>query len=108
MTAPRAIVNVPAKAKKGEIVTINALIGHVMENGFRYTTTGILRPRDIITSFVALYNGEEVFSAEFFPSVAANPFISFNTRATESGVIELRWTGDNGFSATHRAKIAVE
>ncbi len=108
MTAPRAIVSVPAKAKKGEIVTINALIGHVMENGFRYTTTGVLRPRDIITSFVALYNGEEVFSAEFFPSVAANPFISFNTRATESGVIELRWIGDNGFSATHRAKIAVE
>ncbi|MCC7016242.1 MAG: thiosulfate oxidation carrier complex protein SoxZ [Rhodospirillales bacterium] len=107
MTA-RAIVNVPAKAKKGEIITINALIEHVMENGFRYTTTGALRPRDIITSFVALYNGEEIFNAEFFPAVAANPFISFYTVATESGTIELRWAGDNGFSATHRAKIAVE
>ncbi|MBM3951183.1 MAG: thiosulfate oxidation carrier complex protein SoxZ [Rhodospirillales bacterium] len=108
MTAPRAIVNVPAKARKGEIIAISALIGHVMENGFRYTTTGVLRPRDIITSFVALYNGEEIFSAQFFPAVAANPFISFHTVATESGTIELRWTGDNGFAATHRAKIAVE
>jgi sulfur-oxidizing protein SoxZ len=107
MTA-RIIVNLPAKAKRGEIITINALIGHVMENGFRYTTTGVLRPRDIITSFVALYNGEEIFRAEFFPAVAANPFLSFHTVATESGIIELRWAGDNGFSATHQAKIAVE
>lgn len=108
MTAPRAIVNVPAKAKKGEIIAISALIAHVMENGFRYTTAGALRPRDIITSFVAFYNGEEIFRAQFFPSIAANPFIAFHTIATDSGTIELRWAGDNGFSATHRAKIAVE
>ena len=104
----RAIVNVPSKAKRGEIIAINTLIGHVMESGFNYTTTGIRRPRDIITSFVATYNGEEVFRAELFSAIAANPFISFHTVATESGVIEFKWTGDNGFSATKQSKIAVE
>ena len=104
----RAIVNLPPKAKRGEIIAINTLIGHVMESGFRHTSTGVPIPRDIITSFVATYNGEEIFRAELFPATAANPFISFHTTATESGTIEFKWTGDNGFSATKQIKIAVE
>ncbi len=106
MTA-RIIVNVPSRAKRGEVIALNALIGHVMESGFRHTTTGVPIPRDIITSFVAAYNGEEIFRAEFFSAIAANPFISFHTVATESGVIEFKWTGDNGFAATKQVKITV-
>lgn len=107
MTA-RVLINAPPKAKRGEIISINTLIGHVMESGFRHTTTGIPIPRDILTLFVATYNGEEIFRAELFPAVAANPFISFDTVATESGTIEFTWTGDNGFSATKQVKITVE
>ena len=33
-----------------------------------------------------------------FPAIAANPFITFHTVATESGTFEFQWTGDNGFS----------
>ena len=40
--------------------------------------------------------------------MAANPFITFHTVATESGTIEFTWTGDNGYSATQSAKITVE
>ena len=65
-------------------------------------------PRDIITAFVCTYNGEEVFRAELFPAIAANPFIAFSTVATESGTIEFKWTGDNGFAATETATITVE
>ena len=45
----RAIVNVPASAKRGEIIEIKALVAHDMETGFRRTETGALIPRDIIT-----------------------------------------------------------
>ena len=34
--------------------------------------------------------------------------MSFSTVATESGTIEFNWTGDNGFSQTESADIAVE
>ena len=54
------------------------------------------------------YNGEEIFRAELFPAIAANPFITFHTVATESGTIAFNWTGDNGFSATESATITVE
>ena len=79
-----------------------------MESGFRHTTTGAPIPRDIITTFLATYNGEEIFRATLFPAIAANPFITFHTVATESGTIEFTWTGDNGFAATEQVKITVE
>jgi sulfur-oxidizing protein SoxZ len=50
----------------------------------------------------------EVFSAELHPAVAANPLIAFSTVATESGTLEFRWSGDNGYSATHAASIVVD
>jgi len=104
----RALINVPAKANRGEVIAIKTLISHSMETGFRYTNMGAIIPRDIITDFVATYNGEEIFRAELHPAIAANPFITFHTIATESGTIEFRWTGDNGYAATERVKIAVE
>ena len=103
----RAILQVPANAKKGEVVELRALIGHVMETGFRRTESGGLVPRDIIRELVCTYNGAEIFRADFHPAVAANPLITFTTVATESGKIEFRWTGDNGFSATEAATITV-
>ena len=104
----RALVNVPAKAKRGEIVEIKALIQHDMETGFRVGTSGNIIPRDIITDFVCKYNGEEIFRAQLFPAIAANPFFVFTTVATESGKLTFEWTGDNGFSATESADITVE
>ena len=104
----RALINVPAKAKRGEVIAIKTLISHKMETGFRYTNMGVPIPREIITAFVATYNGEEIFRADLHPAIAANPFITFHTVATESGTIEFKWTGDNGYSATEQAKITVE
>ena len=104
----RAIVNVPPKAKRGQVIEVKALVGHVMETGYRHTELGKLIPRDIIRLFTCTYNGEEIFRADFHPAVAANPLIEFTTIATESGKLEFRWTGDNGFSASESAAITVE
>lgn len=104
----RVLLNVPARARRGEIITIKTLIQHKMETGFRYTSTGQRVPRDIITRVVATYDGEEIFRADLSPAIAANPFVTFDTIATHSGTIRLQWTGDNGFSAVEEAPIVVE
>jgi len=104
----RALINVPAKAKRGDVITIKTLISHKMESGFRYNNLGVLYPRDIITSFACTYNGEEIFRADVYPAIAANPFITFHTVATESGTLEFKWTGDNGFSQSESMQISVE
>ena len=100
-------IDVPARAKRGEIIDIKTLVQHGMETGFRRTHLGVPIPRSIITTFECRYNGVEVFRAELHPSVSANPFIQFSTVATESGTLEFKWTGDNGFVAEQTARIAV-
>ena len=103
-----ALINVPAKAKRGDIIEIKTLMSHIMETGYRRTAAGDLVPRDIITSFTCRYNGKEIFRADLFPAIAANPFLSFFTIAQDSGKFEFEWIGDNGFSETASASIVVE
>ena len=104
----RALISVPAAAKRGDILEIKALVSHPMETGYRTGPDGTLVPRDIINRFVCTYNGEEIFSADLFPAISANPFIAFTTVATESGLIAFRWVDDQGRSQLETAKITVE
>ncbi|HXJ09027.1 MAG TPA: thiosulfate oxidation carrier complex protein SoxZ [Burkholderiales bacterium] len=103
----RAIVKLPSQAKKGEIIEIRTLASHTMETGFRHSDTGKPIPRDIITRFVCTYNGVEIFSADLYPAISANPYLTFSTLAVESGQLEFKWTGDNGFSVAESANITV-
>ena len=104
----RALINVPQKANRGQVIEIKTLISHPMESGYRVGFNGALIPRDIIQLFTCTYNGAEIFRATLSPAIAANPFITFCTIATESGTIDFEWTGDNGFHETGSAKITVE
>jgi len=103
-----ALINVPPRAKRGEIIEIKTLISHPMETGFRRTQLGAVIPRDIVRQFVCTYNGTEVFRAELHPAISANPFLVFSTVATESGTLAFHWTGDNGFSVTESVAISVD
>ncbi|MFZ2737407.1 MAG: thiosulfate oxidation carrier complex protein SoxZ [Burkholderiaceae bacterium] len=103
----RVIIQAPSSAKRGEVIEIRTLAQHSMETGFRRTQIGELVARDIITHFACSYNGVEVFSAELHPAVAANPLIAFTTLATESGTLEFRWQGDNGYQVKQSVSITV-
>jgi sulfur-oxidizing protein SoxZ len=103
----RALIHMPATAKRGEVVEIRALIGHPMETGYRPGADGKVLARDIIRRFTCKYNGEQVFAADLHPAISANPYIAFHTTATESGKLEFRWEGDNGFAQTDSMPITV-
>jgi len=103
----RTLINVPKTARRGEIIEIRAMIAHPMETGYRVGPNGAGIPRDIINRFVCTYDGEEIFSAELFPAISANPFLSFSTVATASGTLSFAWTDDTGETQTASADIAV-
>lgn len=103
----RALITAPKTAKRGEIIEIRTLIAHPMETGHRNDGQGRLLPRDIIRRLRCDYDGERVFEAEFFPAIAANPYLVFTTVATASGTLSLRWEGDNGFAQTETVSITV-
>jgi sulfur-oxidizing protein SoxZ len=103
-----ALINVPTHAKRGDVIEIKTMMSHIMETGYRRTANGKVVPRDIITGFTCRYNGAEIFRADLFPAIAANPFITFFTVATESGKFDFEWIGDNGFAETASAAITIE
>ena len=107
----RALITMPTSAKRGDVVEIRTLIAHPMETGYRAAEDGSIRPRNLIRRFTCHYNdGRDdvlVFSAELFPAVAANPYIAFTTLATASGTLRFTWSGDQGFTQTETASLAV-
>jgi sulfur-oxidizing protein SoxZ len=104
----RALINVPPKAKKGDVVEAKALLSHPMETGYRPGPDGKLFPRDIVKRFVCTYDGEAVFSAELFPAISANPYLAFTFVATQSGPLTFAWTDDKGVTFVQTARIEVE
>jgi sulfur-oxidizing protein SoxZ len=106
MPQPTRIV-LPASAKKGEVFQIKTIIQHEMESGFRRNDRGLAIARHIITSFVVTYAGAEIFRADVFPGVAANPYFAFTTTATETGEVVFTWTDDRGDVTTERRMLTV-
>ena len=108
MFTPTPRVQVPNAAAKGEIFQIKTLISHQMETGLRRDDQGNVIPRKIINKFVCRYNDEVVFDVDLHEAVAANPYIEFYLRATESGRLEFIWEEDGGgvFSLAHELTVA--
>jgi sulfur-oxidizing protein SoxZ len=103
----RVLIQVPASAKRGEVIELRATIAHVMETGYRAGADGQAVPRDIVRRFTCRYNGEVVFSADLHPAIAVNPYLAFHTVATESGTLEFEWQGDKGFAQVERRELQV-
>jgi sulfur-oxidizing protein SoxZ len=94
MPTPR--VQVPSAAARGEVFPVRTLINHQMETGLRHDDQGNVIPRKIINKFVCRYNDAVVFSVDLHEAVAANPYLEFYLRATESGQLEFVWEEDGG------------
>ena len=103
----RTLIQLPATARRGEVIEVSALIAHPMETGYRPGADGRVLPRDIVRRFACRYNGELVLAAELHPAIAANPYLAFHTVATDSGTLEFEWTGDQGFRQVERRPLQV-
>ena len=82
MAKVKARVKAPKTVKKGEVFEVKSLITHKMESGQRKGKDGKKIPRQIINKFVCSYNGEDVFSSNWYCAVSANPYLSFYIKAS--------------------------
>ena len=103
----RALINVPKTAKRGAVIEIKTLISHVMETGYRHSTTARRSRATSSRRSPANTTARRFSRRTLYPAIAANPFVTFHTVATESGTLAFTWEGDNGFSVTEEAKIVV-
>ncbi|MCE2991073.1 MAG: thiosulfate oxidation carrier complex protein SoxZ [Burkholderiales bacterium] len=101
----RTLITVPSSARRGEIIEVRVLIQHPMETGYRRSSEGSILPRNLLRRYTARFvaadaggAGELVFAADLHAAIAANPYLSFNYRATTTGKFVFAWEGDEGFS----------
>jgi sulfur-oxidizing protein SoxZ len=106
MMSMLARVQVPAQARRGEIIQIRIAIQHPMETGYRPDNFGRRIPKNVINTLVCRYNGIEVFRAEMGSGISANPLLQFHVRAEDSGEFQFDWVDDSGQRGSGRAPIA--
>lgn len=104
---PRPRVSVPAQARRGEIVTIRALISHPMETGLRLGSGEEWIRQRIVSRFACAYRGTEIFRARLQPAVAANPYFQFHARAEASGRFAFEWYDTQNLSFAAAAELQV-
>jgi sulfur-oxidizing protein SoxY len=104
---PRTRVDVPAQARRGEILAVRALISHPMETGLRPDATDSWIRQRIVSSFQCAFNGAPLFRARLQPAMATNPYFRFHIRVLESGILDFDWYDTSDLTFAARAAIAV-
>ena len=87
---------VPKEVSIDEIVEIKTLIRHPMHSGRMKDAEGQTKPKQIINSFIAKFNGKKVFQMDLEASISTNPYIVFQYKAKESGKFDFEWIDDTG------------
>ena len=106
--AKKPRIKLPKTAKKNDVINIKTLIAHEMETGFRKNKkTGKMIPRNIINKFICRFNGKQIVSADLFPGVSQNPYLSFAVRVKQSGTFDFEWHDDKGGVAKASRSISV-
>ncbi|CCB65423.1 MULTISPECIES: thiosulfate oxidation carrier complex protein SoxZ [unclassified Hyphomicrobium] len=104
-TGPR--IKLPDTIKAGDVIEVKTLIRHIMETGNRHDKNGKPIPRDIINTFIAKFDGQQVFRAEFGPGISANPYLAFQLRVPGPGTIEITWIDDEGVAVSATAPVTL-
>jgi len=107
-SALHARVQAPGTVARGEVFQVRTLVTHPMETGLRRDAAGHLIPRDIVKRFTCRYNGVIAFTTDLHEAMAANPYLAFHLRATDSGVLHFLWEADDGTRASLEKPITVE
>jgi len=89
-------VQIPPTVRRGEVFEIRVLLQHPMETGYRFNVLGSAVPKNVIHTLTVDYAGLRILTAEMSTGIAANPYLSFYTRATESADLLLTWSDDTG------------
>jgi sulfur-oxidizing protein SoxZ len=90
----------------GNKIDVKILISHVLETGQRRNADSDVVPAHYIVKVTATCKGRTVLSADWGPSVAKNPYLSFLFKgAAEGDMLTVTWTDTAGDSRTDEVAI---
>ncbi|MBC7604740.1 MAG: thiosulfate oxidation carrier complex protein SoxZ [Ramlibacter sp.] len=98
-------MRIRAQVQGGNAV-VRVLMSHEMETGQRKDAAGKIIPAWHITDVTATWNGKQVLSAEWGPSVAKNPFLQFTVKGAKAGdKVGVTWKDNRGDTRTDEAVV---
>ncbi|MES2634204.1 MAG: thiosulfate oxidation carrier complex protein SoxZ [Pseudomonadota bacterium] len=92
---------------QGSNAIVRVLMSHEMETGQRKDAAGKVIPAWHISDVTASLNGKPVFSAEWGPAVAKNPFLQFTLKNAKAGdKVSVTWKDNRGDTRTDEAVVS--
>lgn len=100
-------VRLPKQFVAGKPAEVLTMITHPMETGLVPDASGKLPDQRIIDSFTASLGNRQFIKAQFYRSMAANPYVRFTLAPTASIDLQLVWREDTGRQTEYKAAIQV-
>jgi sulfur-oxidizing protein SoxZ len=91
-----ARIRVPDQIKRGDLITVNAIISHPMDTGFFRTTEGNPIPAYFIKDVVVTYGNQEVARFEWTSGISRDPVVSFTLKADKEAPLSMVWSDNKG------------
>ncbi len=91
---------------KGDTTEVQALIQHPMDSGYVKDAKGELIPPHHIEVVKFVHNGKAVFTAQWGPAVAKDPYLKFSFKGgKKSDYLVVSWVDNKGASDSLEAVI---
>ena len=88
------------------VTDVRMQVPHPMESGQRKDDKGAIIPAHFITQLEVRHGERVVFSAEFGPSVSANPFLRFRFKGAAAGDrLVASWVDSRGETRSDQVQI---
>ena len=101
-----ARIRLPEQIRRGEIITVHAIVSHPMDTGFFRTRNGDPIPAYFIKDVVVSYGDQEVARFEWTSGISRDPMVTFTLRADREAPLVMVWTDSKGGVYRQSADIA--
>jgi sulfur-oxidizing protein SoxZ len=101
-----ARIRVPDQIKRGDLITVNAIVSHPMDTGFFRTAEGDPIPAYFIKDVVVTYGNQEVARFEWTSGISRDPVVSFTLKADKEAPLTMVWSDNKGASFKHSVNIS--
>jgi len=100
-------VRLPGPLRAGVSGDVLTLINHPMHTGLATDASGKTPAQRIIKTFEVRLDNAPLLTAQYFRSLAANPYLRFAIRPRKTATIAMRWVEDTGKTAQYSGRIVV-
>jgi sulfur-oxidizing protein SoxZ len=91
-----ARIRVPDQIRRGDLITINAMVSHPMDTGFFRTAEGDPIPAYFIKDVIVNYGRQEVARFEWTSGISRDPVVSFTLKADREAPLTMIWSDNKG------------